>query len=84
MTNYHTTTNHLYLIIPSTSMDCTPLISPKHLHTGSNFTERKSGRSNRSKYSSNSKLLKSSLFRSIRNGSVSVMQGLEEQKDMEI
>lgn len=84
MTNEQTTHNHLHLNIPSISVDCAPLISPKHLLTGSNFTERNSGRSNRSKYSSNSKLLKSSLFKSIKNGSVSVMQDLEEQKDMEI
>ena len=58
----------LPLNIPKLSLDTTTHPTPKHSRTGSTFTELKSGRSNRSRFSSNSKLTSSSLYKVLKKG----------------
>jgi hypothetical protein len=74
--------NPLYLQLPPNVPDLALFVSPKHDRTGSNFTELKSGRSNRSRYSSNSKLLKSSLFKIVKRGTSNFVQTATEQRNL--
>ena len=53
-------------VSPEPSLKYDIIKSPGHMRTGSAFSKLKSNTSNKSKYTSNSKLTKSMLFKTIR------------------
>lgn len=58
-----------------------PFMEPKHTRAGSNFSELKSGRSNRSRFTTTNKLVKSSLFAVLNKSREGFIRDMHKQRN---